>query len=304
VLAGPTGSGKTLLAVELAEKIGAEIISADSRQIYKYLPIGTAQPSVAQLKTIPHHCVNFLDPALKYSAGQFARDASAVIRKLQKKHKRVILAGGTGLYINALIDGLSPIPPIKDVIKQELFCELETSGIACLYKKLAKADPAIAKVIHPAHSSRIIRALEVYRGTGKPISYWHSIKPKKQLKAAHFGLQWDKKELHELLMERIKIMLMRGMIKETKILINKGYPNNSPGLLGLGYQNVIQYLNGSITRNKMAESIYNDTKAYAKRQMTWFGRDNRINWILMNKTKRNAIITGEIINILMERKIL
>lgn len=298
VLAGPTAGGKTAVTMEIARLTGGEVVSADSRQIYRYLSVGTAKPTPQERRRVPHHMIDFLDPINRFSAGEFSDKALDIVKKLQKKKKFIIIAGGTGLYIKALVDGLSPIPKISASVKKRLTREMMDKGIGFTYKKLLKADPETAAKIHPSHSSRILRAVEVFEGTGKPISYWHGIKPDKPINCLSFGLLWNRKELIERIEKRAILMLKHGMIDEAKTLISKGYPVDCPGLNALGYKEVIDHIMGRISKEDMLHSIIRHTKAYAKRQMTWFRKDKRIQWIRMDKNTLPAKTAAKILSLI------
>lgn len=290
VIVGPTASGKTEVALELAHRINAEIINADSRQIYQQLNIGTAKPPLETpasgnplepifIKGIAHYLIDFIDPCDIFSAGDFALYGTKAIQKIQEKGKKVLVVGGTGLYIRALLDGMAKLPSRDEKIRLRLEAQAQQEGRQALYQRLCQVDPTSAKTIHPNNIARLIRALEVYELTGIPISSWHKQTPRPAWNCLYFGIQWPKEELHRRIEARVHGMLARGMIEETKKLLEQGYPKNCPGFLGLGYRDVIQFLEGKLSRGELTAKITQDTKAYAKRQMTWFRKDPRIQWM-------------------------
>jgi len=290
VIVGATATGKTSVAIKLAKKISGEIISADSRQIYKYLTVGTAKP---QGYDIPYHLVDFLEPKEKFSAGEFVRLAEEFIEKIAARGKQPIIVGGTGLYIKTLIDGIVRLPSADEKLRQKLHKLVETRGKKHLHMLLKKFDPASAEKIHPNNTVRIIRALEVYYLTGKPISHWHKIHSchsepavageESRFQFKIFGLEWQRDVLYERINNRVNWMLDNGMIEETRKLIKKGYQKDCPALQSLGYKWVLDYLENKIDYNKMQQLIMRDTRHYAKRQRTWFKKDKRINWIKLKE---------------------
>ena len=301
VIVGATATGKTSVAIKLAKKISGEIISADSRQIYKYLTVGTAKP---QGYDIPYHLVDFLEPKEKFSAGEFVRLAEEFIEKIAARGKQPIIVGGTGLYIKTLIDGIVRLPSADEKLRQKLHKLVETRGKKHLHMLLKKFDPASAEKIHPNNTVRIIRALEVYYLTGKPISHWHKIHPchsepavageESRFQFKIFGLEWQRDVLYERINNRVNWMLDNGMIEETRKLIKKGYQKDCPALQSLGYKWVLDYLENKIDYNKMQQLIMRDTRHYAKRQGTWFKKDKRINWIKLKEPFKSDRVADDI----------
>jgi len=301
VIVGATATGKTSVAIKLAKKISGEIISADSRQIYKYLTVGTAKP---QGYDIPYHLVDFLEPKEKFSAGEFVRLAEEFIEKIAARGKQPIIVGGTGLYIKTLIDGIVRLPSADEKLRQKLHKLVETRGKKHLHMLLKKFDPASAEKIHPNNTVRIIRALEVYYLTGKPISHWHKIHSchsepavageESRFQFKIFGLEWQRDVLYERINNRVNWMLDNGMIEETRKLIKKGYQKDCPALQSLGYKWVLDYLENKIDYNKMQQLIMRDTRHYAKRQRTWFKKDKRINWIKLKEPFKSDRVADDI----------
>lgn len=290
VICGPTASGKTDVASNLCAGIKGEIISADSRQVYRYLDTGTNKSGIYDSRKklrfteegIPQHLTDLIDPDEVFSAGDFVREAGALITSLKKAGRIPVITGGTGLYIKALVNGLAPLPGKNDDIRAELNAELKKHGISYLSKKLKAVDPVSAEA-NRSNPHRTIRALEVYRLTGKPISYWHANTKKPDWDFVQFAPQWERKELYDCINERAGTMLMNGMPEETKKLFELGYAEDCPGLGSLGYRHVCRYLDGGLSFAETKELIALDTRHYAKRQLTWFRAVEGISWLKTDK---------------------
>jgi tRNA dimethylallyltransferase len=279
-IVGPTASGKTSLALSVAEECDAEIVSADSRQIYKYLDIGTAKPTIAERAMVKHHFIDMLEPSSEFSAGQFAEAARKVIKEILKKEKLPILVGGSGLYVKAVIDGLSGGPGKDPEIRSRLEEQFRAEGIDMLLKTLRMVDPLTLDRMKEITPRRVIRALEVYQITGKPISQFHS----EELAAPAFdayqvGIMWDRKELYHRINDRVDSMISSGLEGEVKSLISKGYHRQLNALNTVGYKEVLDFMDGIATHEEMVELIKRNSRRFAKRQMTWFKKDRRIHWM-------------------------
>ncbi|MBU0952049.1 MAG: tRNA (adenosine(37)-N6)-dimethylallyltransferase MiaA [Elusimicrobia bacterium] len=313
-IAGPTGSGKTSVSIGLARKIkNAEIISADSRQIYKHLSVGTAKPAGKWVniegyrafiyENIPHHLIDIIEPTEFFSAGDFVELSNEAAAETKKRNNIPIFVGGTGLYIDSFIDGIAKLPQKNEQIRKELYELEKKEGRAYLHNKLKEVDPESAVNIHPNNIHRIIRALEVYHITGSPISIWHE-KHKKSLKSKYekhtiFALNWDRKILYDRINQRVEGMLENGMIEETeKILTKNPAIVNSPALKSLGYKYVVDFLNKTINFEQMKSLIQQVTRNYAKRQLTWFNKNKDINWINCDNLE-----IGEITEILWKKSL-
>jgi tRNA dimethylallyltransferase len=283
---GPTCSGKSTLGVLLAQKISGEIISADSRQFYRYLNIGTAKPSLKQIKTIKHHLISFLNPGESFNASQFEKRSLEIIEDILIRNKVPMVVGGSGLYIKALIDGISDTPDIDSDLRSQLLEEKNNLGIEHMYKKLNDVDPVSADKMKPQNWKRVIRALEVYYQTGKPIWQHHEeYKRNFDVEFLQYGLDWDRKILYRRIEKRVDEMFSSGLVDEVKNIIMKGYKAELNSLNTVGYKEVIEYLNGKINYDKMIELIKRNTRRFAKRQLTWFRKDNRITWINVKDEK-------------------
>lgn len=279
-IVGPTASGKTPLALSVAEKCDAEIVSADSRQIYKYLDIGTAKPSLAERARVKHHFIDVLELSSEFNAGQFGVDARKVIAEILGKKKLPILVGGSGLYAKAAVDGLFDGPGKDTEIRQLLEGRLQTEGLEALVKSLMMVDPTTVERMKEITSRRVIRALEVYHITGKPISQLHSEEnAKPDFESYQFGLLWERKELYQRIDTRVDTMIAAGLVDEVEDLVAKGYDRRLNALNTVGYKEVFDYMAGIISHEEMIRLIKRNTRRFAKRQMTWFTRDQRIHWI-------------------------
>ena len=281
ILAGPTAVGKSQISLALARDLNLEIINADSMQVYKYLDIGTAKPSPSEQKIVKHHLIDIVEPDEQYDAGRFREDADKVIFELFEKRQTPLISGGTGLYIKALLFGLLSSPPKCLEIRNELKAESEKYGIEHLYSELAKIDPETAKKIKPKDTQRIIRALEVFKITVKPISYFqkqHGFK-KPRYRYLYLCLKREKEELTKRIEERVNGMIEKGFENEVRNLLQNGYSKNLNSLNSLGYKEMIAYINGKYNLYEAIQLIKQNTKRYAKRQMTWFKAQPNLIWI-------------------------
>jgi tRNA dimethylallyltransferase len=270
---GPTASGKSALAMRLAEKMSGEIINVDSAIIYRDMNIGTAKPTASELKQIPHHLINIRDPKKTYSAANFCKDARAAIKKILAKNKTPILVGGTMLYFKALQFGLDEMPPADKNIREKISREAEKFGWPAMHKKLKKIDPKAAKKIHENDSQRIQRALEVYELTGQPISALQKLKKPKTPEFNFINIAIKPKtreELHQNIAKRFKKMLKEGLVEEVRKLFDRGDLNlDLPSMHAVGYRQIWQYLPGDYDYETMIEKAIAATRQLAKRQLTW-----------------------------------
>ena len=298
VIVGSTCSSKTNLSLKLAELIPSEVISADSRQIFKYLNIGTAKPSKEQLQKVPHHLIDFLDPSENYDVSKFEKDANGIIDQIHKKNKTPIVVGGSGLYIKALIDGIFNTADRDDEYREHLLQKRKDFGNEFLYEELKKVDLTSAERMLPQNWKRVMRALEVFHTTGEPIWKHHlkqSTQTEKKYLFRQYGLNWDRKILYENINYRVDWMIENGLIEEVKTILNLGYDKSLNSLNTVGYKEIIQYLDGINSLERSVELIKRNTRHYAKRQMTWFRKDKRINWFDVNDLNEFDIIAKKII---------
>jgi len=296
-IVGPTASGKTLLSLLVAEILNGEIVSADSRQIFKYLDIGTAKPTRADRKRVPHHFVDFLDPRQEYSAGLFGDDVRKVLKDVFDRGKVPILVGGSGLYIKSAIDGLFGGPGRDPEIRARLEEQLRTDGLEPLLDTLGKVDPIVLKKMKEITPRRVIRALEVFSIAGKPLSEYDSEQEKiPDFQAIQFGLKWERKELYSRINQRVDRMISDGLMDEVQKLAGMGYDRGLNALNTVGYKEVFDYLDGTVNRETMVELIKRNTRRFAKRQITWFKADERIHQTPMTETLDLAMVARKIVD--------
>jgi tRNA dimethylallyltransferase len=277
IILGPTAAGKTKYAIELAKEKNGEIISADSMQVYQGMDIGTAKPTIEERQGIPHHLIDIRNPDEDWTVSDFVRETQNSKVKIQNKSKIPIIVGGTGLYLWSLLEGFSfPITPAD----KELRAELEKESLSDLYSQLIAADPEAAVKIHSNDKKRIIRALEVYRLTGKPISELQKnrMEPRRLVAGSIIGLNTDREKLYERINRRVDTMIEKGLIDEVKGLLAKGYNKGLPSMQALGYKQVIDYLDGKYSKEEMIEELKKKTRNFARRQMTWFRRFTGVKW--------------------------
>ena len=278
IIVGATASGKSKVGFGIAKIINAEIISADSRQAYKYMDIGTAKPSKAELSEIKHDFIDELLPNQNYNAGEYGKDARERIEEIFQKGINPIVVGGSGLYIQALVDGFFSGPPADEEIRSELSKRLETEGAEVLLAELRRVDHKSADKMLPTNTRRIIRALEVYKITGSPISELHQENIAPNFKPIIVGLSWERKILYDRINKRVEWMFENGLLFEVKKLLEKGYTSDLNSLQTVGYQEVFKYFDGKLTYEEMLHLIKQNSRHYGKRQLTWFRKDDRIKW--------------------------
>ena len=284
VIVGPTASGKTELSIQLASACHGEIVSADSRQIYKWLDIGTAKPSASQLEDIPHHCIGFVDPSIEYNAGAYAKHAIHKIEDIRTRNHIPVIVGGSGLYIRALVDGMFEGEVKDETVRMRLKNRVELEGLESLYNELKQCDPVSAEAIHPNNAPRILRALEICQITGKTrAQIWEEKGPGRAFDPIFFGLYWPREILYQRINDRVDRMLEQGLVDEVHALVKRGYGPQNNSMNTLGYKEVISYLNREINQDAMREQIQRNTRRFAKRQMTWFRNDARIHWIPLHQ---------------------
>jgi len=276
---GPTAVGKTGVALELARELGAEIVNADSLQLYRELDIGTAKPTAAERALVPHHLLDVTAPPEPYDAARYSQEGRAVLAALHERGVMPLVVGGTGLYIRALLSGLfddgSPDPHIRRQLRQEL----TDRGLSHLYERLGRLDPASAWRLHPHDTYRILRALEVMEATGHPLS---ALQEAHQFRDSPYqvlklGLRRPREELNRRIEERVEAMLAQGWLEEVEGLLSR-YPPDLKPFQALGYRHLIAFLQGRWNWEEALELLKRDTRRYAKRQLTWFKADSEVHW--------------------------
>ena len=279
VLAGPTASGKTAVGIRLAKALDAEIVSADARQIYRHMDIGTAKPTPEEQAEAPHHMVDVADPDEDYSAGRYAREAAAAVVEIRARDRLPILVGGSGLYLRALLDGFSPIPEVPAVIRDRLLAEAGRD-LPKLYARLLEVDPASADRYHPNDTQRIVRALEVFETAGEKLSDLQDRPPERTgtWTARWFGLNMDRSRLYRRIERRVDLMVEAGLVEEVQSLRDMGYGPDLNALNTFGYREIFAHLDGEFDLAEATDQIKTGTRRYAKRQLTWFRAERRLEW--------------------------
>ncbi len=284
ILLGPTASGKTELSLQLAEELGTSIISADSRQCYKHLDIGTAKPSKEELNRVPHFNISNLELEEDDSAVKFVERAETWEKEILQHSKHVLYAGGSTLHLTGLIQPFSDIPDSSEENIAQLNQQIEKEGIEPLYEKLKEVDPKYISKMDGMNRQRIIRALDVWIQTGKPFSSFHQKEeltlPKNTIV---FGLHHPREKLYDRINQRVDNMLEQGLIEEVQSILAQGYSKDLQSLQTVGYREVITYFDGGLTKEEMIEKIKTNTRRYAKRQLTWFRRWDFIEWLDADK---------------------
>jgi len=279
VILGPTATGKSKLAIELAKEINDEIISADSMQVYRGMDIGTAKPTNEERQDIPHHLIDIRNPDEEWTVADFVDETNRLIKEIEKRKKVPLLVGGTGLYLWSLLEGYSfPLAPANKEIRERL----EKQPLSALYSQLSKTDPEAAKKIHPNDKKRIVRALEVYELTGKPISKLQNRNGTANSFAGSIskliGLTLPREQLYKRIEQRVDHMIEKGLVEEVKGLLAKGFSKDLPSFQALGYKEVVKYLDGKWSKEEMIGELKKRTRHFARRQMTWFKRFKNVKW--------------------------
>jgi len=283
VLIGPTAIGKTSLSIELAKKFDFEIISVDSMQVYRYMDIGTAKITEEEMEGVPHHLINVVNPDETFNAGLFEKIALRAIIDIISRGNNVLLTGGTGLYLSALLNGLLENIPVFPDIRKEIECELKTKGSDVLHEQLSTIDCISAERIHPNDSQRLVRALEIFKGTNRTwSSFIEEHRLEKKLRFTNLltiGLRCERSVLYDRIEKRSKIMLQNGLQDEVTGLLELGYSAELKSMQAIGYSHMLKFIQGEWTKTELLEKLTRDTRRYAKRQFTWFNKINEIDWV-------------------------
>ncbi len=298
VLLGPTGSGKSRLAIELAEEFGGEIVSADSMQVYKFMDIGTAKPTPDEQKRVRHHLIDLVLPDQPFHAGLFRVLGRKTIELLHRQGKPIWVVGGTGLYIKTLTQGLFTSPPIDPAVRERLKGEGEERGSDFLYHRLKGIDPATASRLHPHDLFRIVRALEVFESTGTPVSFFrdqHRFGDRPYL-SLKIGLEMEREKLYGRIEERVDRMIDRGFLEEVRGLMEMGYGPQLKPMQSLGYKQLVLFLLKEIGWEEAVRQVKRDSRHYAKRQWTWFKADPEVHW--RNESPDREEISNEVASFL------
>ena len=301
-IVGPTAVGKTEIAIQLAQHLDAEIVSLDSRQIYRGMDIGTAKPTLDQRGAVPHHLIDCVNVDQPFSVAEYQRLADTAIKEIRERGKRTMAVGGAGLYFRGIIDGLFDGPGADAEIRAKLQREADEHGNVALHERLRRCDPEAADRVHPNNVVRVIRALEVYELTGKPISVlqgqWKTNEPRYPFRA--FGLNMPREVLYQRIEERVDRMVEAGLIEEVKGLLDQGYPRNCVAMQSFGYKELIDYLDRNRTLHEAITLLKQNTRRFAKRQLTWFRNDPRIEWL---DTSQFSSIDGIVDNLIAKNPV-
>ena len=281
VICGPTASGKTALSIELAKQINGEIVSCDSMQIYKDMNIGTAKPTLEEMQEIKHYLIGYVSPEERYSVADYKKDAKRAIKEIIEKGKMPIVVGGTGLYLDSLIYEIE-YQDIKldEAYRNQLEKEVQEKGLEALYERAKMIDPKAIEKISATDKKRILRILEIYHATGKTKTEQEIESRKKEVEYDYkvYALNWDREKLYDRINKRVDIMIEQGLIQEVEEILQK-YQKFPTAMQGLGYKEVVDYLNGIYTKEEMVEKIKMETRRYAKRQLTWFRKNKQTIWL-------------------------
>ena len=288
VIAGPTGVGKTALSVQIAKLLDAEIVSADSMQIYKKMDIGTAKVTKEEMDGVPHHLIDIAEPDINFSVCDYVEKCKHTVSDIISRGKLPIIAGGTGLYIDSFLRDIDFTDTEADNgYRQQLESIAEEKGNEYLHNELLKVDPESAKNIHPNNVKRVIRALEFYKSTGTPISKHNELSKQKEspYNCCYICLIRDRQELYERIDKRVDIMLQEGLVEETKALLDGGLSCDSTAMQAIGYKEIIPYIMGEATLDEAVENLKRSSRRYAKRQLTWFGNRQDIIYVNLSEQK-------------------
>jgi tRNA dimethylallyltransferase len=300
VIVGPTAVGKSRVAVEVAKAFETEVLTADSRQVYRGMDVGTDKPAQEDRQGIPHRLIDLVDPDESFNAGLYRRQAIDEIERLYRDSRLPLVVGGTGLYVRTLLNGLCDAPSADPILRAALRQEAEDEGYDRLYARLAAVDPVAAARLHPRDKSKVIRALEVYQLSGRRMSDFQQEHGfvERPFSALIIGLNRDRNTLYLRIEERIDWQLAHGLIEETKQLLAQGYRCDSGAMKGLGYRQVAEYLAGKYDVDEMVRRFKRDTRHFSKRQMTWFRKEPGIQWLTIEESESvqhtAAMVIGQV----------
>lgn len=281
IITGPTAVGKTAVGIEIAKKVGGEIISVDSRQVYRHMDIGTAKPTSEEQDAVRHHLIDIREPDKPYSAGQFGQDARRIIRELVDNNTAAILVGGSGLYLEAVVDGFFADDIEHSQLRVLLKERLAQEGLAPLYEELGHLDPLAHSRLASGDAQRILRALELaHDGGGGLLERWqHTALDPLACMPLVFCLSMDRDRLYQRIDQRVDRMVEQGLVEEVRQLVAMGYGRNTPAMGTMGYQEIMAYLAGEYSLESAVDLVKRRSRQYAKRQVTWFRRDRRLRWL-------------------------
>lgn len=297
VIVGPTAVGKSRIAVEVAKAFETEVLTADSRQVYRGMDVGTDKPAPEERQGIPHRLIDLVGPDESFNAGLYRRQAIDEIERLYRDRRLPLVVGGTGLYVRTLLKGLCDAPPTDPIVRAALKQEAEDQGHDRLYARLVEVDPVAASRLHPRDESKVLRALEVYQLSGRRMSEFqqeHGF-AERPFSTLMIGLNRDRDALYRRIEERIDWQLAHGLIEETKQLLDQGYQRDSAAMKGLGYRQVAEHLAGVYDSAEMVRRFKRDTRRFSKRQMTWFRKEPGIQWLTIEESESVQHTTARVI---------
>lgn len=297
VIVGPTAVGKSRIAVEVAKAFETEVLTADSRQVYRGMDVGTDKPASEERQAVPHRLIDLVDPDESFNAGLYRRQAIDEIERLYRDCRLPLVVGGTGLYVRTLLKGLCEAPQADPIMRKALRQEAEDQGYDRLYARLVDVDPVIAARLHPRDESKVIRALEVYQLSGRRMSEFqqeHGF-AERPFATLMIGLNRDRDMLYRRIEGRIDWQLAHGLIEETKQLLAQGYQRDSAAMKGLGYRQVAEHLAGEYDAAEMVRRFKRDTRHFSKRQMTWFRKEPGIQWLMIEESESVPHTTTRVI---------
>lgn len=300
VLVGPTAIGKSRVAVDVAKFLNAEILTADSTQVYRGMNVGTDTPSETERQGVPHRLINLVDPDEPFNAGEFRRHATREITRLHERGRLPFVVGGSGLYVRALLRGLCETPPVDRSLRRSLEQESRLRGGESMYQELSRVDPETARRLHPRDSVKVLRALEVYRQTGVPLSRAHRESPGRaaSFHALTLGLTMDRAELYRRIDDRVDVELAKGLVVETRTLLAKGYSRDLVSMKSLGYRQMAEYLEGECSFDEAVRRLKRDTRRFAKRQMTWFRKEPGLQWVEVQPEESSHSVAGRLMTMI------
>lgn len=300
VLVGPTAIGKSRIAVHVAKALHTEIVTADSTQVYRGMNIGTDTPSDAERHQVPHRLINLVEPDEPFNAGAFRRHAVREITRLYEQGRLPFVVGGSGLYVRALLRGLWDGPPVDRALRRALEQESRVRGGESMYQELSRIDPETARRLHPRDSVKVLRALEVYRQTGVPLSQAHGEHRGQPtpFRALVLGLTMERARLYQRIDHRVDVELAKGLVAETQALLAKGYSRDLVSMKSLGYRQIAGYLQGEYSFDEAVRQLKRDTRHFAKRQMTWFRKEPGLQWVEVQPEESTQSVARRLMTII------
>ena len=300
VLVGPTAIGKSRIAIDVAQALGTEVLTADSTQVYRGMNIGTDTPSEEERQGIPHRLIDLVEPDEPFNAGEFRRRVLPEISRLHDKGLLPLVVGGTGLYVRALLHGLWSGPPSDHVLRGRLADEARVRGGESMYQELGRVDPVTARRLHPRDTVKVLRALEVYRQTGTPLSEAHAQHGQADtpFRALVLGLTMERAALYQRIDRRVDVELAKGLVEETRALLAEGYSRGLVSMKSLGYRQMAGYLEGDYSFAEAVRRLKRDTRHFAKRQMTWFRKEPGLAWVEVHADESVRSVSRRILSLI------